>query len=568
MGSSHSRTSSSSNTPRVNGVREKRVFRSPCFGQFSYHPDNDDQASGAQYGDCSDFESGTRRNRSRSASEQVKHRNCGMFKALGTNQLPNLGNDTHPNGSVPNIDSGPGSSSTYPTIVQPSNRSLHPNPHFNFIPESISYRLNRATSLGSSDAYSLFSSNLAMPNSENDAENINRTCQNSDFYPAFNSQTMLQCGDLPSLSPYPDSPLGDLQSGNPVSDIPINEGNGDVSVSSPGYIAIGSIDTMAGTSQYPSSQRNTIEPEVSEARRPCRRLGALEPVEGSMQFSRTLSVGRLRDRVLRRTSSSEGSLGNLQEDTVFRDMRQSNGRRFWGALTGSASGRSREAPQSPASYEFSRTPRSVNSSQEYEVNVANLGGGNHNLLGHRSSFLERRRRVRSQVRALQRLGSRFENLAGHDRSCILSGDHRTGRCLCQASGRVDDPTDDSSTRASISRIVMLAEALFEVLDEIHQQSVVLSSRPSVSSLGSVPAPKEVVDCMPIKIYSKLEKHQNEETAQCYICLVEYEEGDCLRLLPCHHDFHRSCVDKWLKEIHSFPNEGTGCTRLLIEGNEM
>ncbi|TYH85835.1 hypothetical protein ES332_D01G000100v1 [Gossypium tomentosum] len=29
---------------------------------------------------------------------------------------------------------------------------------------------------------------------------------------------------------------------------------------------------------------------------------------------------------------------------------------------------------------------------------------------------------------------------------------------------------------------MLAEALFEVLDEIPQQSVVLSSRPSVSSI--------------------------------------------------------------------------------------
>ena len=39
--------------------------------------------------------------------------------------------------------------------------------------------------------------------------------------------------------------------------------------------------------------------------------------------------------------------------------------------------------------------------------------------------------------------------------------------------------------------------------------------------------------------------------RCYICLVEYEEGDNMRVLPCHHEFHRTCVDKWLKEIHRY-----------------
>lgn len=40
-----------------------------------------------------------------------------------------------------------------------------------------------------------------------------------------------------------------------------------------------------------------------------------------------------------------------------------------------------------------------------------------------------------------------------------------------------------------------------------------------------------------------------EYHRCYICLVEYEEGDRMRILPCHHEFHKTCVDKWLKEIH-------------------
>ncbi|PSR70731.1 hypothetical protein PHLCEN_2v13388 [Hermanssonia centrifuga] len=37
---------------------------------------------------------------------------------------------------------------------------------------------------------------------------------------------------------------------------------------------------------------------------------------------------------------------------------------------------------------------------------------------------------------------------------------------------------------------------------------------------------------------------------CPICIVDFEEGDDLRVLPCegHHRFHQQCVDQWLLEL--------------------
>ncbi|TPX36017.1 hypothetical protein SmJEL517_g01752 [Synchytrium microbalum] len=34
---------------------------------------------------------------------------------------------------------------------------------------------------------------------------------------------------------------------------------------------------------------------------------------------------------------------------------------------------------------------------------------------------------------------------------------------------------------------------------------------------------------------------------CAICIEPYEDGESVRVLPCHHFFHAVCVDQWLKE---------------------
>ncbi|KAL6620185.1 hypothetical protein ACP70R_035324 [Stipagrostis hirtigluma subsp. patula] len=377
-------------------------------------------------------------------------------------------------------------------LTNPSDRS---RPRF-----GVNYGLTRAVSLGSSVACSILSSGLST--SANQAEGRVTADESSDA-------GISQRGG--SFAAGIDSTLDMLRD---------------------------SVTAQARAARQ--ARRNLQESEDANFRNSYRRTGSQEPFEGSVRFSRTLSVGRLRDRVLRRTPFSDGLFTpSLLYDRTVWPSGNASGRQDSAMMQRTNSDRSSELRSDPS-------PNSMYNSTSETLREAS----NRDLLERRSAFLERRRRIRSQVRALQRLGSRFENLSGHERSCILSGQHRTGNCNCRANNQPGNPDEDTSTRASISRIVMLAEALFEVLDEIHQQSAALSSsRPSFSSIGSVPAPREVVECLPVKVHRKPLKYQTEETAQCYICLVEYEEGDCVRILPCNHEFHLTCVDKWLKEIH-------------------
>lgn len=35
-------------------------------------------------------------------------------------------------------------------------------------------------------------------------------------------------------------------------------------------------------------------------------------------------------------------------------------------------------------------------------------------------------------------------------------------------------------------------------------------------------------------------------SRCVVCMCDFESRQLLRVLPCSHEFHAKCVDKWLK----------------------
>lgn len=49
----------------------------------------------------------------------------------------------------------------------------------------------------------------------------------------------------------------------------------------------------------------------------------------------------------------------------------------------------------------------------------------------------------------------------------------------------------------------------------------------------------------------LENHLSEQTL-CVVCFCDFECRQLLRVLPCNHEFHAKCVDKWLKTNRTCP----------------
>mmetsp|Transcript_11971 Transcript_11971/g.20216 ORF Transcript_11971/g.20216 Transcript_11971/m.20216 type:complete len:264 (-) Transcript_11971:711-1502(-) len=134
---------------------------------------------------------------------------------------------------------------------------------------------------------------------------------------------------------------------------------------------------------------------------------------------------------------------------------------------------------------------------------------------------------------------------GANRCHLWSMTGPTFRSRAEDGGALSSTDANLANRAAGERIIQLAEALFRMLDETERQ---LSSQ---QQKGPQPAPTTIVEHLSTRKYRapSPKGKSEEEDHECYICLSEYCEGETIRILPCKHEFHAACVDKWLKEVH-------------------
>ncbi|KAK9873623.1 hypothetical protein WA026_023408 [Henosepilachna vigintioctopunctata] len=48
-----------------------------------------------------------------------------------------------------------------------------------------------------------------------------------------------------------------------------------------------------------------------------------------------------------------------------------------------------------------------------------------------------------------------------------------------------------------------------------------------------------------------DKHQSDQMS-CVVCMCEFEDSQLLRVLPCFHEYHAECIDKWFMSHTTCP----------------
>uniref|UniRef100_A0A0D9VJL5 RING-type E3 ubiquitin transferase n=1 Tax=Leersia perrieri TaxID=77586 RepID=A0A0D9VJL5_9ORYZ len=80
--------------------------------------------------------------------------------------------------------------------------------------------------------------------------------------------------------------------------------------------------------------------------------------------------------------------------------------------------------------------------------------------------------------------------------------------------------------------------------------------------------KEILRSLPIVTYVSSGAGAGDkegDSEECAICLVEFEDGEAVRVLPqCDHRFHAACIDTWLRAHSSCPS----CRRVLVAAEIM
>ncbi|KAL8567621.1 hypothetical protein ACOMHN_054434 [Nucella lapillus] len=72
--------------------------------------------------------------------------------------------------------------------------------------------------------------------------------------------------------------------------------------------------------------------------------------------------------------------------------------------------------------------------------------------------------------------------------------------------------------------------------------------------------EEEINLLPTRMFSSQGQEPGDATRggeqeieQCQICLLDLEDGDTLRCIPCIHHFHSHCLDEWVKRHATCPS---------------
>ncbi|XP_031483160.1 RING-H2 finger protein ATL65 [Nymphaea colorata] len=115
---------------------------------------------------------------------------------------------------------------------------------------------------------------------------------------------------------------------------------------------------------------------------------------------------------------------------------------------------------------------------------------------------------------------------------------------------------------------LISKYLLPAIARLHQLLRRRPSAPSDDGFGGSPSPdsspffhaalssygldESAIKTIPLRVFTK-GKRFLDGSHDCAVCLLEFDSGDYLRVLPgCHHAFHVDCIDIWLRSHANCP----------------
>ncbi|XP_006257042.2 E3 ubiquitin-protein ligase RLIM-like [Rattus norvegicus] len=71
--------------------------------------------------------------------------------------------------------------------------------------------------------------------------------------------------------------------------------------------------------------------------------------------------------------------------------------------------------------------------------------------------------------------------------------------------------------------------------------------------------KEQINTLPVKTFC-----ENDKLNHCSICITPYTQNSKIRVLPCFHEYHDKCIDRWLSDNSTCPI----CRKQIINPDDM
>lgn len=142
----------------------------------------------------------------------------------------------------------------------------------------------------------------------------------------------------------------------------------------------------------------------------------------------------------------------------------------------------------------------------------------------------------------------ISRLALHDPSTGQAPDMDTVVTILRAMARGE--TDDLAAANGMSREELIRHGLLRLaIQHLDGQ------RHLLHEIENRPVHPQLLSILPTFAYERKNEpsEENSDSDTCPICLMVYEDGDQLRMLPCFHKYHMSCIDMWFSSKDTCPN---------------